>query len=60
MLFYHLISLKTILQQLKSKGHNIQCGIYGGSIVQGIEWRKDDNHLWACSDIRKNGAPDGI
>ncbi|CAF2972356.1 unnamed protein product [Rotaria sp. Silwood2] len=51
---------QTILEELRKLGHNIQCGMYGGSIVQGIEWRKQENQLWACGDVRKNGAPSGI
>ncbi|CAF3485941.1 unnamed protein product [Rotaria sp. Silwood1] len=51
---------QTILEELRKLGHNIQCGMYGGSIVQGIEWRKQENQLWACSDVRKSGAPNGI
>ncbi|CAF3225729.1 unnamed protein product, partial [Rotaria sp. Silwood2] len=51
---------QTILEELRKLGHNIQCGMYGGSIVQGIEWRKQENQLWACSDVRKSGAPSGI
>ncbi|CAF3511685.1 unnamed protein product [Rotaria sp. Silwood1] len=51
---------QTILEELRKRGHNIQCGMYGGSIVQGIEWRKQENQLWACSDVRKGGAPSGI
>ncbi|CAF2653013.1 unnamed protein product [Rotaria sp. Silwood2] len=49
-----------ILQQLKRRGHNITCSAYGGSVIQGIEWRDEVNQYWANCDIRKGGAPDGI
>ncbi|UJR26395.1 hypothetical protein I4U23_007727 [Adineta vaga] len=50
----------TILQHLKQRGHNITCGAFGGSTIQGIEWREEANQYWANCDIRKGGAPDGI
>ncbi|CAF1048399.1 unnamed protein product [Adineta steineri] len=49
-----------ILQRLKQRGHNITCGSFGGSTIQGIEWRDEANQYWANCDIRKGGAPDGI
>ncbi|CAF3967088.1 unnamed protein product, partial [Rotaria sordida] len=49
-----------ILKRLKDRGHNITCNAFGGSVVQGIEWRDEVNQYWANCDIRKGGAPDGI
>ncbi|CAF1072394.1 unnamed protein product [Adineta steineri] len=49
-----------ILKQLKQRGHNITCGAFGGSVIQGIEWRDEVNQYWANCDIRKGGAPDGF
>ncbi|CAF1347032.1 unnamed protein product, partial [Rotaria sp. Silwood1] len=49
-----------ILKRLKDRGHNITCDAFGGSIIQGIEWRDEVNQYWANCDIRKGGAPDGI
>ncbi|CAF0760813.1 unnamed protein product [Adineta ricciae] len=49
-----------ILQKLKQRGHNITCGAFGGSTIQGIEWREEAKQYWANCDIRKGGAPDGI
>ncbi|CAF3773833.1 unnamed protein product, partial [Rotaria sordida] len=49
-----------ILKRLKDRGHNITCGAFGGSTIQGIEWRNEVNQYWANCDIRKGGAPDGI
>ncbi|CAF0992915.1 unnamed protein product [Rotaria sordida] len=49
-----------ILKRLKDLGHNITCGAFGGSTIQGIEWRDEVNQYWANCDIRKGGAPDGI
>ncbi|UJR22671.1 hypothetical protein I4U23_025709 [Adineta vaga] len=49
-----------ILKLLKQRGHNITCSAYGGSIIQGIEWRDEVNQYWANCDIRKGGAPDGF
>lgn len=49
-----------ILRELKFRGHNITCGTFGGSVIQGIEWRDEVNEYWANSDIRKGGSPDGI
>ncbi|CAF0927283.1 unnamed protein product [Rotaria sordida] len=49
-----------ILKRLKDRGHNITCGVYGRSVIQGIEWRDEVNQYWANCDIRKGGAPDGI
>ncbi|CAF4969765.1 unnamed protein product, partial [Rotaria sp. Silwood1] len=49
-----------ILLQLKQRGHNITSSAFGGSSVQGIEWREEVNQLWANCDIRKGGAPDGL
>ncbi|CAF1316917.1 unnamed protein product [Rotaria sordida] len=49
-----------ILNHLKQRGHNITCSAYGGSVIQGIEWRDEVNQYWANCDIRKGGAPDGI
>ncbi|CAF1241255.1 unnamed protein product, partial [Didymodactylos carnosus] len=47
-----------ILSQLAKRGHKINCTAYGGSVVQGIEWRDDTLELWTNSDNRKGGAPD--
>jgi gamma-glutamyltranspeptidase / glutathione hydrolase / leukotriene-C4 hydrolase len=44
---------------LRSKGHNISCFSFGGSVIQGIE-RKEDMQLWANSDARKGGETDGF
>lgn len=41
-----------------SKGHTIS-GFRGGCVVQAIE-RRHANELWAVSDARKGGAPDGL
>ena len=41
-----------------AKGHIIS-GLRGGSVVQAIE-RRQANELWAVSDARKGGVPDGI
>ncbi|CAF3355169.1 unnamed protein product [Rotaria socialis] len=49
-----------ILKLLKKRGHNITCSTYGGSVIQGIEWRDEVNQYWANCDIRKGGAPDGF
>ncbi|CAF1581510.1 unnamed protein product [Rotaria sp. Silwood1] len=49
-----------ILQKLKQRGHNITCSAYGGSVIQGIEWRDEVNQYWTNCDIRKGGAPDGL
>ncbi|CAF3431756.1 unnamed protein product [Rotaria socialis] len=49
-----------ILQNLKNRGHNVTCGSFGGSVIQGIEWRDEVNEYWANCDIRKGGAPDGL
>ncbi|CAF0969193.1 unnamed protein product [Rotaria magnacalcarata] len=49
-----------ILQNLKSRGHNVTCGSFGGSVIQGIEWRDEVNEYWANCDIRKGGVPDGL
>jgi hypothetical protein len=27
---------------------------------QVVEWRQQENQLWASSDVRKSGAPDGM
>jgi hypothetical protein len=48
------------LKLLKERGHNITCGAFGGSVIQGIEWHDDVSQYWANCDIRKGGAPDGI
>ncbi len=48
------------MKLLKERGHNITCGAFGGSVIQGIEWHDDANQYWANCDIRKGGAPDGI
>ncbi|CAF1231369.1 unnamed protein product, partial [Didymodactylos carnosus] len=48
-----------ILSQLAKRGHKINCTAYGGAVVQGIEWRDDAQELWANSDVRKGGAPNG-
>ncbi|CAF4465052.1 unnamed protein product, partial [Rotaria socialis] len=52
--------LVEILQNLKNRGHNVTCGSFGGSVIQGIEWRDEVNEYWANCDIRKGGAPDGL
>ena len=49
---------KDVQQNLKNKGHEMQCFNYGGSTVQGIE-RRPNNELWANSDARKGGESDG-
>ncbi|CAF1282486.1 unnamed protein product [Adineta ricciae] len=49
-----------ILKLLKQRGHNITCTAYGGSVIQGIEWRDEVNQYWANCDIRKGGAPHGL
>ena len=49
-----------ILKGLKERGHNISCGAFGGSTIQGIEWRDENAQYWANCDIRKGGAPAGI
>jgi hypothetical protein len=41
-----------------SKGHTIS-SFRGGCVVQAIE-RRHANELWAVSDARKGGAPDGL
>ncbi len=41
-----------------SKGHTIS-GFRGGCVVQAIE-RRHANELWAVSDARKGGAPNGL
>jgi hypothetical protein len=43
---------------LLSKGHTIS-SFRGGCVVQAIE-RRHANELWAVSDARKGGAPDGL
>ena len=43
---------------LLGKGHTIS-GFRGGCVVQAIE-RRHANELWAVSDARKGGAPDGV
>ena len=48
------------MKQLKERGHNVTCGTFGGSVIQGIEWRDEANQYWANSDIRKGGEPAGI
>jgi hypothetical protein len=48
------------LKQLKKRGHNVTCSAYGGSVIQGIEWRDEVDQYWANCDIRKGGAPDGL
>jgi len=48
------------LRYLTQRGHNITCGAFGGSTIQGIEWRDKAHQYWANCDIRKGGAPDGI
>jgi hypothetical protein len=37
----------------------MRCFNYGGSTVQGIE-RRPNNELWANSDSRKGGEADGF
>jgi hypothetical protein len=51
---------KNILKLMKQRGHNITCGAFGGSVIQGIEWRNQSGQYWANCDIRKGGAPAGI
>jgi gamma-glutamyltranspeptidase / glutathione hydrolase / leukotriene-C4 hydrolase len=48
-----------IQELLKLKGHKLKCFNYGGSTVQGIERRPNDE-LWANCDARKGGEPDGF
>ena len=55
-----LFLFQNILKELANRGHNITCGSFGGSTIQGIEWRAVANQYWANCDIRKGGAPDGI
>ncbi|CAM4874212.1 unnamed protein product [Rotaria socialis] len=55
-----LLPQSDILKLLKKRGHNITCSTYGGSVIQGIEWRDEVNQYWANCDIRKGGAPDGF
>ena len=43
---------------LLAKGHTIS-SFRGGCVVQAIE-RRHANELWAVSDARKGGAPDGL
>ena len=43
---------------ITKKGHTVKCFNYGGSTVQGIE-RRSNNELWANSDARKGGEADG-
>jgi hypothetical protein len=47
-----------VVHGLLSKGHAIS-GFRGGCVVQAIE-RRHANELWAVSDARKGGAPDGL
>ena len=50
---------KEVQSILRKKGHETQCFNYGGSTVQGIE-RRPNNELWANSDARKGGEADGF
>ncbi|CAF0990862.1 unnamed protein product [Adineta ricciae] len=47
-----------VVHGLLGKGHTIS-GFRGGCVVQAIE-RRHANELWAVSDARKGGAPDGV
>ncbi|CAF3443074.1 unnamed protein product [Rotaria sp. Silwood1] len=47
-----------VVHGLLSKGHTIS-SFRGGCVVQAIERRHADE-LWAVSDARKGGAPDGL
>ncbi|CAF3028540.1 unnamed protein product [Rotaria socialis] len=47
-----------VVHGLLVKGHTIS-GFRGGCVVQAIE-RRHSNELWAVSDARKGGAPDGL
>ncbi|CAF4140944.1 unnamed protein product, partial [Rotaria magnacalcarata] len=47
-----------VVHGLLAKGHTIS-GFRGGCVVQAIE-RRHSNELWAVSDARKGGAPDGL
>lgn len=54
-----MCSLQAIRNELKRRGHTTKCKAYGGSVVQGIEWRVPEKQYWANSDVRKGGDPDG-
>ncbi|CAF1527772.1 unnamed protein product, partial [Rotaria sordida] len=50
---------QNILLELRRRGHKTTCTSYGGSVVQGIEWRLQEKQYWANCDIRKGGNPHG-
>ncbi|CAF1606516.1 unnamed protein product [Adineta ricciae] len=47
-----------VVHGLLAKGHTMS-GFRGGCVVQAVE-RRHANELWAVSDARKGGAPDGL
>jgi len=49
---------ENVVHGLLTKGHTIS-SFRGGCVVQAIE-RRHANELWAVSDARKGGAPDGL
>ncbi|CAF2748616.1 unnamed protein product [Rotaria sp. Silwood2] len=50
---------QNILNELRRRGHKTTCTSYGGSVVQGIEWRLEEKQYWANCDIRKGGNAHG-
>lgn len=50
--------VQNVVHGLLAKGH-IVSGFRGGCVVQAVE-RRHANELWAVSDARKGGAPDGL
>ena len=50
---------QNILDELVRRGHQVRCIGYGGSVVQGIEWRPIEKQYWAYADRRKGGIAHG-
>lgn len=45
---------------MKQHGHNIICGKFGESTIQGIECCNDVNQYWPNCHICKGGALNGL
>lgn len=55
---FSFLRYQNVVHGLLSRGHTIS-SFRGGCVVQAIE-RRHAGELWAVSDARKGGAPDGL